>query len=760
MAMKLTLSLGKRSTFTIGVLLVVLAGPATYGCGPWFDEAVFIPGGAPQTSQSDFASGKLGIVLPTMRRSYLVVGYRYLNGMKLNAQEQRDAIDVWNRNMDPTPVPFNDQHAALDSWLKVRAKVQGASQIQEAEVYAPVVADQPYEVFLNCQDDAFKTAERTLDALGQKYGAASAEVKQWLAAQDQVFANCEGGTRLVPAPLESSDPVLRANRNYQIAAALLYQRRFDEAAAAFEAVSKDTASPWAPYGDYLAGRAILRKATLNTSADGKPDMAGLRAAQQRLEEAAHAPESGALRPAAQRLVNFVRFRTEPEKRVVELEQELLKVEPSPDFKQHLWDYVLLLSQGEQAQDLGDWIKTFYTEQTDEYPMGEPRSSQRDDAKHAQQRWQESHSVAWLIAALALADPKDSDLVDLLKAANQVPETSPGYISVRYYALRLMATGKEKDVARKELDSWLKRPEGELAHGTRNLFNDQRQKLSMNLKDFLSHAAEQPAKIGWDAGAGDLAPDSDVGLPERAKKDLDRPFFNDYSAQVLSHHMPLDLLVESARAKTLPVQLRKELVRSTWTRAIVLGKLAVADQLQPVIAELDNPLWKSMEPLRSAKTPEERRFVAALVTLQNPGLSPYVRTGLLRTETLGKIDIYRDNWWCETPNDGSPQFRATPDSDLAAPPQFISEAEVTKSDHEKSRLANAEVAPNFLVAEVLDYAKSHLDDKRVPLALHLAVRSTRYGCTDSETTGWSAKAFRLLHRRYPTSEWAMKTKYYF
>ena len=45
-------------------------------------------------------------------------------------------------------------------------------------------------------------------------------------------------------------------------------------------------------------------------------------------------------------------------------------------------------------------------------------------------------------------------------------------------------------------------------------------------------------------------------------------------------------------------------------------------------------------------------------------------------------------------------------------------------------------------------------------MHLAVRATRYGCTDDETSQWSSKAFQLLRRRYPKSEWAAKTKYHY
>ena len=56
--------------------------------------------------------------------------------------------------------------------------------------------------------------------------------------------------------------------------------------------------------------------------------------------------------------------------------------------------------------------------------------------------------------------------------------------------------------------------------------------------------------------------------------------------------------------------------------------------------------------------------------------------------------------------------------------------------------------------------SGLSGNRVPEALHLAVRATRYGCTDDETGQWSSKAFQLLRRRYPKSEWAAKTKYHY
>ena len=60
MAMKPGVSLRARWWFIAGVAMVVLSTPAIYGCGPWFDQAVFVPGETPQTSQFGVCFRKLG----------------------------------------------------------------------------------------------------------------------------------------------------------------------------------------------------------------------------------------------------------------------------------------------------------------------------------------------------------------------------------------------------------------------------------------------------------------------------------------------------------------------------------------------------------------------------------------------------------------------------------------------------------------------------------------------------------------------------
>jgi hypothetical protein len=80
--------------------------------------------------------------------------------------------------------------------------------------------------------------------------------------------------------------------------------------------------------------------------------------------------------------------------------------------------------------------------------------------------------------------------------------------------------------------------------------------------------------------------------------------------------------------------------------------------------------------------------------------------------------------------------------------------------EWGKLSRVGTALTYLAEQVLAYAKRRGEDPRLPQALHLAVRSTRFGCTNVETSKFSKAAFDFLHEHYPHSQWAAKTKYYY
>ena len=100
------------------------------------------------------------------------------------------------------------------------------------------------------------------------------------------------------------------------------------------------------------------------------------------------------------------------------------------------------------------------------------------------------------------------------------------------------------------------------------------------------------------------------------------------------------------------------------------------------------------------------------------------------------------------------------NESAAPPAWIPKAELEEGQKQAARLATIGPAPLYFARIVLDWAKAHSDDPRVPEALSYFVRSTRYGCVDKSIGSYSKRAFDLLHRRYPYSEWTKRTPFWY
>lgn len=747
----------KHVLVIFSILLVLVVPSAIYSCGPFLESAIFAFADRPDGPAANFAAGKLGIVRPDFRQAYLVVAYRYLSGRALSDEQQKAALDVWDRNV----VPDHPREDATASWAKARNGVPNLPPAPEISAYAVVSKDQPYFQYMNCPGDAFQNAIRTLDNRAAKFGLQSADLREWVSAQDQVFANCGGESHVIPPDLNSGDTMLRADRVYQIAAAHFYARDFDEAVRGFDAISTDKSSPWVGLSSYLSARALIRKANLVHKEDEPFDRAVMSAAQKRLETLVADSQASSIHDAATKLLNFVRFRTEPEKRVAELDRMIVQPELGKNFKQDLWDYVVLLSHGEQESDPSDWVQTFQA--VARFHFGVLREQ---TAKQAVSKWQETKSLPWLIAALAAADSDSPSLQSLLTAAREVPHSSPGYLTARYYALRLMIASGQPSAARKELDGLLTGQARDLPLGSRNLLNEERLKVASGLEDFLQHAPETPVPSEIDLNTGEDVP------AESAESKPSEPLFNHYAAEFFVKRLPLDMLIQAADSPTLPKHLRRELARSAWVRSILLEDLNSAAKLQPVIQELDLPLWNTMELFRTAQTAAEKHFAGVFIILNNPGMKPAVKESSLRGATLGELDSYHDNWWCTNMNGGANWGQSYGgydketnlkfvDRDPNFPfPEWLTETQKDAARSEWGKLSTIGTAPNYLTEQVLAYAKLRPHDPSVPQSLHLAVRSTRYGCSNIETSRLSKTAFNLLHEHYPQSEWSAKTKYYY
>ena len=218
----------------IAILLLSVPVEIT-ACGPFLAEPLFTIPGRPVAPQ-DFAHGKLGILQPTYERFYQVIAYRYLTGIGLNDAERSAIFESHPDPTQPSP-PALPTSGDSNPWLAARNKLPGVKPVQYINRDRMIPDPAKFEIFENCHDDAFRTAAATLARIGKLDNAGPA-VADWVAAQDAVFSNCAPNVWNKPpepaVPQPASDPRLRADRAYQIAAAKFYSRQYDAARQDFD----------------------------------------------------------------------------------------------------------------------------------------------------------------------------------------------------------------------------------------------------------------------------------------------------------------------------------------------------------------------------------------------------------------------------------------------------------------------------------------------------------------------------------------------
>jgi hypothetical protein len=643
------------------IAVLILAVPVELpGCGPFLPEALFHLTAGPE-APAEFARGHLGIVQPTYERLYQVIAYRYLSGVGLNHAERQAVL--------PSPQPASD----TNPWLEARNSVPGATPLRQLEPYRQVKKAGYFDTYLNCNDDAFRTAAATLERI-QPTGAAV----EWIAAQDVVFSNCSQGAAI---PQPASDPRLRADRDYQIASAKFYSEQYDAARQDFQTIAADAASPWRGVAPYLAARCLIRAGKF---ADAETELRSI-AADPALKRW-HGPAS--------RLLNYVEARAHPAERMHELALALVRPGSETTIGQDLIDYRMLFDKDVTPQpndDLTDWILSFQAGGTG-----------------AVDNWRTRHTLPWLVAALQVSKSGNAAVPELLAAAREVTSDSPAYITVNYHRVRLLPPNDARALADKLLA-------GKMPTSARNQFRAERMRLARNFEEFLRYAPRRPVAQS----------DYMVRII-----DTEQGLLDEDSALILDRDIPLALLRQASTSPLLPDVVRKQLKDAVSVRTLLLARAPSFDDI--------------------------------FALLKTPGMRPYVDFGYGRyTEELTRIDSYRNNWWCSAkafdvpPQDHSVLF----DLDPAGAP-FLPAAARAQAAAEWQKLQSVPTAPDWLAAQTLAFARAHPQDPRVPEALYLVVRATRYGCTGGQTGDFSHRAFDLLHRHYAATDWAAKTPYWF
>jgi hypothetical protein len=746
------------TAFVVAVLL--LPKGDVDACGPDWEPEVFVSASSPD-NYAAFADGQLGILQSGFDSNDYAVAYRYLNGGRLSVEEQH-AYAPPAVQLDRDEAWWRAKRAAepRNRWIAERAKYAPPN---EPAAQAPSLetdwqgSDIIGEYYVNCPDPAFENAMATLDSRAKTWSRDSKWLADWIQGQDAVFTNCAGKTAAMPAPAPADAPtLLKQDRAYQTASATFYARQFDQAAQQFAAIDADHDSPWSKWGAYLEARSVVRKAfamgkqTDPWSGDrASYDEATMRRAQQMLETLLAQPNPRPSRAVIQNELNFIRIRTEPGKRAAEIATALAGPAPDPDFDQDLKDLSFLLAKNvdvKGAAPLLDWIAAWRGGGT---------------AATVYAKWQQTHELPWLAVALARTAPSDRFASPLVADAAQIAPRSPAYDTVFYHRVRLLIGLNHVAETRSLLDAALPALRKQKPSSNLNALLGERMTVARNFSEFLEFAPRPTLSTG-SQGANDLqgqcnerahAVNEAAPCPE-AQHPVE---FDADAVRIINQKIPLPLLIEAAKSTALPQNLREAITIVAWTRSVLLKDAQSAAALAPRLPK----------PIRDAAGTSVG-FAADFTILHNPGIRPYLESGIPRVASYSYFDAFRNNWWCKPWNEQEGYGEHT--APAIPPPAFLPASQSSLADSEYEQLQKLPDSAAVIGQRVIDYAKAHPDDPRVPEALALTVRATHYACqsysfspngdTKSPYTPTSKAAFELLHRQYPKSPWTAKTRYYY
>ncbi|PZQ63558.1 MAG: hypothetical protein DI570_08460 [Phenylobacterium zucineum] len=759
------------------------SGPGTLE--PWYVDAF----GGGKADLAKLYDGRLGVVMATTPKPQLYIAWRLLHGQKVGAKAG-EALSI--PCCDPT---WRYDYALREGkgpegWLAARGKIPGVTAINyiDTERSGPEYTSIP-----TCFDEAFDTATATLGDRAARYGAGSAAVKAWTAAQDAVFSACSGPVEGLPAEPADAPGWLKQDRAYQSAALALYNQDYEAAAAGFAAIARDKASPWRASAPYLRTRSLVRAAMVRKTPQ---DFAAARKA---LKELAAMPAGTFGRGETAKLERALLYRDQPAELFRILDKELAAREPDPDIAVAFRDYTTLATKGVGEAEVLDWIAAMRAAPTDaEYAAAPETAVETARGRwlaHGVERWRKSRDAAWLLAALSLANADDAVAGDLVRAAGAVKPADPAYVSAQYHLGRLTLATADAAGSRARLDELLRR---DLSVSDRNIVTAQRAQVAADAADFVAFSLRN--RICADGTAGGCSVEhwrrdsyQPGGVYDRAGSDGRTGFGED--ARAVIDRLPLPARMALAKDARLPAPLRLDVTLTNYARALALGDETAALETARALETLLPPMAEDFRRIRTTPGGPQRRFAQLFILAKIPG----VRLDLVDyTRPEGTVAQFQYYWtdWIFLPKGRPVAPRPPPlaayqaagrvDSDTgdaatdlsclgecgrgAAPlrlPEFAAalsgQAAIERGYfHRWTGTVSGEPEPTppggvSAWNEMLEFARANQAHALVPEALYWLVRVGRWGGSHDRS---GKRAFELLHARYPQSAWAKRSPYFY
>lgn len=763
----------------LAVMIGLVAGQALGSGGPAPQPIYVERRGGSAAELAALYAGRPGVVMAGAKEPMLLLDWRLLHRLPVSAAAGAALAPLccdWPGDNVPK--------TGMDAWAEARALVTAA---EGARGWVPSERPGPNYTFTpNCFPDAFEKAAATLHDRIARYGVASPAVVAWTRTQDAVFDACANPNAALP-PLAADAPAwLIADRAYQEAAFALYNLRNIEAATRFAAIARDRASPWQPLGLYLGVRAMQREALSH------PTPANFARARAAIATLASSPAGTFGKGEVVGLTRALAYRDQPAALLTELDRELTGRALAGAIAYNVTDYLNLARRAERKPDAADWILT----------LGAPQEQRAAASAHARARWAASHDPAWLLAALGFTDPNDPAAAALVADAGRVAPADPAWLSVQYQLIRLTMASADPAAMRARLDALLARPDLSLTE--HNLFTAQRIQVATDLAEFARLALRRPycplttngvcRPDSWEtinalmapAGAGGYW----VGFGPDARAIIDR--------------LPLPERIALSHDAQIPAPLRLDLALTSFARAVQLQDVGAIEQLARDLAVALPQMSADFRAILATPPGPDQRFAEFFVMAKIPGL----RADLVDyTRPAGTIAQFQGQWvdWLIAPRGAQ---SATPPH-FPGPGQYLEDgawfageegsgdlvcrglcgagafplhlppfaaALQTRAAVERGQFLTTpnpdlNIGPNgeplptpppppgtiAIWNEALAWAEAHPRDPRSAETCYWLIHIARWGASHDHL---GRRAFRLLHARWPASDWARRSPFFY
>jgi hypothetical protein len=672
---------------------------------------------------------------------YLFLAYRAIAGNPLSANELVSLqIDGWHVGLLSHPAEFDDESDGVAQWHTARQALDSSTPM-----LGVTRTTANYESYLNCPQNAIATAARTLQQRLAQGGDKWARI--WLAGQDQVFANCSPnvGDQTAaevkkPDDLPADAPAwLVKDHAYQLAAALFYAEKYDQARDAFLAIGQDRQSPWQMLGKYLAARCLLRKATL-TDIPGADSSKMLDQAREELVSQV------AAYPPAQDLVDWVDMHIHLSDRQVRLEQALAQATLGPRLPLMLGDYIVAMDKLKpkdmmaSTSSLTKWIGAMggYDDQFSAQDREAAMSLARDHLG-------DKPNALWLMPLLAQAQGGELHPNEL-SAAAAVPASSPAYQTLQYHLARLAIEEGHSELAAPIVSHMLAGAAGPMSTATRNRWLALKLITAGTPEAFYVAAPRQTAD-------GKPVPQTYTDTPSPPPRTATADHIDDFTARLM-RYTPMTEMAAAVKRLDFPPSLRTQTEEVIWTRAVLFGNYKLAESVQSDVVAANQSSSVLFQRFLDARDDKEKQQAAVLVLATAPELEPEL------------YDKFGAQLWWGCGENPRPEWTTRAERLASHPPAFLSKDDLDAAFAEADRIVKLPGRIAYLAPAVMSWAKSHPDDEEAAHALHRLVRSTHYsnGCAymgdPNEGRDVSTQAFELLHKLFPDSPWTKATPYHY